>query len=98
MSLDYEIRPRAREDIDNSYHWLESPSAGSGDRLLTDLADMIRRLRNTPELYAQVRGTMRAAPLPNSKYIVYYRVESNSIRVVAVRHASADPRSWQYRR
>lgn len=98
MSLDYLISPEARDDIDRTYAWYEAQAPGRGDAFLTEVADMVARLRVNPALYGLLDGRTRAAPLPNSKYIVYYRIEPNRVRVVAVQHATADPRKWRRRR
>jgi plasmid stabilization system protein ParE len=98
MSLDYLISPEARDDIDAAHTWYESQTVGRGDAFLVELTEMITQLRSAPETYGQVRGATRAAPLPSSNYIVYYRVEPDRVRVIAVQHASADPRRWQRRK
>jgi plasmid stabilization system protein ParE len=98
VSLDYLISPEAREDIDDAHTWYEAQSAGRGDAFLAEVTEMIARLRAAPEAYGRVRGETRAAPLPASQFIVYYRIEPGRIRVIAVQHASADPRKWRRRK
>jgi plasmid stabilization system protein ParE len=97
MSLDYLISPEARDDIDDAHDWYEAQTTGRGDEFLAELAEMITQLRTTPELYGRVRGEVRAAPLPTSQFIVYYRVEPDRVRVIAVQHATANPRKWRRR-
>lgn len=98
MSLDYLISPEARDDIEDAHTWYESQATGRGDAFLVELAEMISRLRATPEMHGRVRGETRAALLPTSQFIVYYRIEPDRIRVIAVQHASADPRKWRRRK
>ena len=97
MSLDYLVLPDARDDIDNAYAWYEAQTVGRGDQFLTELHEIIATLRATPERYGFVSEPLRAAPLPNSKYIVYYTIEPSRIEVVGVIHANADPQTWQRR-
>lgn len=97
MSLDYLILPDARDDIDSAYVWYEAQTPGRGDQFLTELHEMIAALRVTPERYGFVSDPLRAAPLPTSKYIVYYTIEPDRIQVVGVTHANADPQTWQGR-
>jgi plasmid stabilization system protein ParE len=97
MSLDYLITPEARDDIEDAHDWYESQAAGRGDAFLTALTDKITQLRDTPEMYGRVRGQVRAAPLSTSQFIIYYRIEGDRLRVLAVQHAAADPRQWQRR-
>jgi plasmid stabilization system protein ParE len=98
MSLDYLITPEARGDIDEAHTWYESMTAGRGDEFLTELTEAIAPLRAAPEAHGRVRGQTRAAPLPDSNYVIYYRIEPNRIRILAVQHASADPRKWKRRK
>src|SRR5438046_8136739 len=98
MTLDYLIRPTAREDIDAAYDWYEAQAPGRGDAFLTELRERIEVICQTPELYGQVSGGLRAAPLPHSRYIIYYRIEPGRVSIFAVQHASADPRKWQRRK
>jgi plasmid stabilization system protein ParE len=98
MSRDYLITAAARDDIDEAYDWYESQSAGRGDEFLVEVSEMVAALRQTPEVYGRVRGATRAAPLPASNFVVYYRIEPTRIRVLAVIHASADPQKLKGRR
>jgi plasmid stabilization system protein ParE len=97
MSLDYLITPEARDDIDNAHEWYELQTTGRGDAFLAEVSEMITQLRDTPELCGRVRGEVRAAPLPTSKFILYYRIRQDRIEVLAVQHAAADPQNWQRR-
>ena len=97
MNLTYLIRPRARDDIDTAHSWYEMQRIGRGDEFLTELRDLIQVICETPELYGRVLGDLRAAPLPNSLYIVYYKIESPRVSIYAVQHGTANPRKWQRR-
>jgi plasmid stabilization system protein ParE len=98
MSLDYLISPEARDDIDGAHEWYEAQTLGRGDAFIVELTEVITQLRATPEMYAILRGVTRAAQLPNSKYLVYYRIEPGRIKVTAVQHAAAEPKKWQRRK
>jgi len=98
MSVSYIIRPRARQDIDDAYDWYESQAVGRGDLFLIELRQLVDAICQTPELYGRVYGDLRAAPLPDSNFIVYYQIEATNISVYAVIHATAHPRKWQRRR
>ncbi|MCE9565471.1 MAG: type II toxin-antitoxin system RelE/ParE family toxin [Planctomycetes bacterium] len=98
MSASYIIRPAARQDIDDAYDWYELQAVGRGDSFLIELRQLIDAISQAPELYGRVYGDLRAAPLPASNYIVYYRIEATSVSVYAVIHATANPRKWQRRR
>jgi len=98
MTLDYLIRPKARDDIDDAYFWYETQNAGRGDTFFIELRNVIATICQTPDLYGRVRGEVRAAPLPDSQFIVYYRIEPQRVSILAVLHAAADPRKWKLRK
>lgn len=98
MGLPFDYRLKAREDIDEAYHWYEAQQAGRGEEFLRELAARVDDVCAAPDLFGRVRGDVRAVPLPKSKYVVYNRVDGGRVVVLAVQHAHADPRRWQGRR
>ena len=98
MSTPVVVTPDARDDIDDARSWYEAQQLGRGDTFFDELRDHIIVISQNPQQYGLVNRVTRAAPLPNSKFIIYYRVEANQVVVTAVQHASADPRRWQRRR
>lgn len=95
MSLDYRISPEARDDIDDAYAWYERFEAGHGDRFLTELYETLTAVRANPDVYSLVSPSVRAAQFPTMRYILYSYVVAQCVQVVAVLHASANPRRWQ---
>ena len=98
MSTPVAITTDARDDIDAARVWYENQQAGRGDTFLDELRDHLATIGQNPHQYGFVDRITRAAPLSNSKFIIYYRVEPSQVVVIAVHHASADPRKWQRRR
>ncbi|MBY0514309.1 MAG: type II toxin-antitoxin system RelE/ParE family toxin [Gemmataceae bacterium] len=98
MSFPYLIKPDARSDLDRAYRWYEAQQAGRGYDFLVEFRDRLSEVCQTPFQYGRVRGRTRAAPLPYSHYIIYYRVEPNLVTVLAVAHSRANPRTWQRRK
>ncbi len=98
MNRTYLIRPAARTDIDAAYDWYEELRVGRGDEFLVELYERIQDIREMPERFGLVRKTVRAAMLPKSKFIVYYRVEDDVILIRAVLHARAHPNKWNRRK
>src|SRR2546423_891309 len=98
MSLPVVITPDARDDIDAAHAWYEAQQLGRGDDFLTELRAHLVEIGQFPLLHGRVSRQTRAAPLPTSRYVVYYRVEPNEVVVTAVQHARANPRTWQRRK
>lgn len=98
MSLSSAITAAARSDIDDAYAWYEAQQSGRGDYFLAELQDLLAEIGRAPEQYGRVHLQTRAAPLPTSKFVIYYRIERLCFVVTAAQHASAHPRKWQRRR
>ena len=98
MSTPVVVTPGARDDIDDAHDWYENQQAGRGDAFLDELRDQLDRIGQSPHQYGLVNRNTRAALLPVSKYVVYYRIGPNEVVVTAVQHANADPRKWQRRK
>ncbi len=98
MSLPFDFRLAARHDIDEAYHWYETQQAGRGDEFLGELVGRVNDVCAAPELFGRVRGEVRAAPFPKSNFILYYRIESGRVVILAVLHERADPRRLRGRR
>jgi plasmid stabilization system protein ParE len=89
--------PEARDDIDQAYTAYEHRCAGLGDQFLDALGDRVNLIQANPQLYGVVYQDIRAAPLRRFPYVVYYRAEPAQVVVIAVRHGSSDPGTWQTR-
>lgn len=98
MSLPVVVTPDARDDIDAAHAWYEAQEPGRGDDFLIELRDRLADIGQFPLAHGRVSRKARAARLPMSQYVVYYRVEPNEVVVTAVQHARADPRKWRRRK
>lgn len=98
MSRSLIFRPRARTDLDAAYAWYEARPAGRGDDFLTEFRSAADLVRQHPDRYGVAYRGLRAAPLPRSKYVVYYRLDPTEVVVVAVLHTRADLRRLRGRR
>ena len=59
---------------------------------------MLAEIQADPEHFGRHRGETRAAPLPKSHFIVYYRIYPDSVAVIAVQHERANPRRLRGRK
>ena len=50
-----------------------------------------------PQMYAVVLRDVRRGKLRRFPYLIYYRVLPDRIEVIALLHASRDPKLWQER-
>lgn len=68
-----------------------------GDRFLVAVENQLERIRDNPEMYAVLRSQIRAAPIRKFPYVVYYRIETDSIFVIAIQRGGRHPSSWHRR-
>lgn len=97
MSLPVAYLPEARDDVDVAYTQYESRSPGLGDQLLEALRERLAQIADSPELYGVVHQDVRAAPLRQFPYVVYYRAETDRVLVIAVQHGRRKSSTWQGR-
>ena len=84
-------------DLDAAFMEYEQRRAGLGDQFLEALRQRVAAIRMNPALYGEACPSIRAAPLRRFPFVVYYRIETRHILVIAVRHGHDDPTVWQTR-
>ncbi len=97
MNLAAVFRPEAEGDVLETRDWYERQQHGLGDAFRDSLDQIVVRIEAMPQMYAVVFRDVRRGKLQRFPYVIYYRVLSDRIEVVAVLHGSRDPRLWQER-
>lgn len=97
MSLPVRVRPEATQDLEDAATWYEEQSRGLGQEFLDEVCRSLQRVAEEPELYPSVHRNTRRALTHRFPFGVFYRVEADSIVVVAVMHGSRDPQRWKQR-
>lgn len=97
MKLPVVLRPAAKADLRNARDWYERQRSALGE-LFVDAADQaLERIGAMPRLHANVFEDVRLVKVKGYPYIVYYRVQTTRVEVIAILHASRDSRVWQDR-
>jgi len=97
MSLPVVLRPEAIRDAEEARDYLEAEHLGLGEDFLNRLDESLARLSEMPEMYGLVGRNVRAARLRRFTYVVYFRVHSDRIEVIAILHGRRNPSVWQSR-
>ena len=71
---------------------------GLGDALLEEFLRSVQLVTENLRLYPVVEGETRRAPLHRFPYSLFYRLEEESIVIIAFFHGKRDPTHWQRRR
>jgi plasmid stabilization system protein ParE len=91
-----EILPEAREDLIAGYHFYESQAPGLGSYFRDSLLADVDLLATNAGIHAKVFGSHRSLSR-RFPFAIYYRVESNVVRVRAILDCRRNP-SWIRRR
>jgi plasmid stabilization system protein ParE len=97
VTLPIVFRQASRNEFDAAADWYEQRRAGRGAGFTAAVRDVLNRIAEQPELYAQVFEDVREALVSRYPYCVYYRVEGQQVIVFAVFHTARDPSIWQSR-
>jgi toxin ParE1/3/4 len=97
MTLAVGFRPEAQADLLETRDWYERQQQGLGEAFADSVDQIVDRIEAMPQMYAVVFRDVRRGKLRRFPYLIYYRVLSDRIEVIAVLHASRDPRLWQER-
>ena len=91
------IKPQAASDLRAGRRWNEGQRAGLGDEFLEAAEELFQRLRQRPELYAEIGQGVRRCLLPRFPYHVYYRLREDRVVVLTVLHSKRHPDTWRLR-
>jgi plasmid stabilization system protein ParE len=91
------VQSGARNDIREIVAYYDEQRISWGDQFVVRLKESFRQLRAFPNSFPEIEQGVRAAPLAQFPFKVYYRVFEREIRVFAVIHAQRDPDAWMSR-
>ena len=97
MNLPLELRPEAESDIRSARDWYDRQRNGLGDEFLDSVDALFAAIAQHPRQYAATARGVRRAKRRRFPYVVYYRVLTDCIEVLAILHGRRDPRVWQDR-
>lgn len=97
MSAAVEVLPEARQDILAGREFFNECSDGLGEEFAAEVLVSLDRIAWMPEAYGEVDLGVRATSVKRFGYVVYYRLVSTGVEILAVLHGARDPDEWQRR-
>ena len=91
MSYEVQIRRAAELDIAEAQVWYETQRTGLGAEFRSEVSRIIERLAATPLIYQIVHRDIRRAIVRRFPYLIWYRVASDMVTVLACTYAGRDP-------
>ena len=84
-------------DVLETFRWYQHQEFGLGDAFADSLDEIISRVQAMPQMYALAVNNVRRGKLRRFPGLIYYRILSDRIEVIAVLHGSRHPRVWRDR-
>ena len=91
------VQPQSDLDIQAAAVWYEDQRFGLGSRFLDELDLVFQRIKGNPRQFPLVQGDVHRALFRHFPYGVYFLVESEDIKVLAVLHLHREPDMWKSR-
>lgn len=88
------FKPEARFDVSEAYEWYDQRDPGLGAEFMRAVDSCVHQIQRHPEMYPVVHKNVRQALARRFPYSIFYLVESDTVYVVSVFHASRDPQTW----
>ena len=95
MELHFDIA--ARREIDEAHQWYEAQQSGLGFRYVREVESCSRMIRRFPLVAPEIASGVRHALVPRFPYGLLYRIDGETIYVLAVMHLHRRPGYWQGR-
>lgn len=97
MTHELRLRAEAERDLADAALWYEEQCPGLGHQFLDEALAVFSSISKMPLSCQIVRRNTRRALVHRFPFGIYYRVEGDTIVVVAVMHGSRNPRRWKSR-
>ena len=91
------IQLQATQEADEAASWYEDQFPGLGVEFLLELDAALGRVRDNPHMYQPVYEDARRVLVRRFPYAVYFIVETDTVRVIAILHQATNPDVWQSR-
>lgn len=98
MTFGLRLRAEAELDLTDAALWYEAQSPGLGHQFLDEALAAFSSIAGAPLACQIVHRNTRRALMHRFPFCIYYRVENDTIVVVAVMHGSRNPRRWKGRK
>ncbi|CAG0963232.1 hypothetical protein GPROT1_00973 [Gammaproteobacteria bacterium] len=87
----------ALSEADAAAVFYQQKQPGLGQRFLDNLEDAVSRIAHHPYIYRKIEANIRKCKLPHFPYGVIYRMQADTIQIIAVMHLRQEPGYWKHR-
>jgi plasmid stabilization system protein ParE len=97
MNYAIEVRRDAEKDVQAASDWYDEQRPQLGTEFVNAFAAVCKVITERPHSFPTVFKNARRARVDRFPYSAIFRLEGKKVLVVAVTHASRDPKIWQRR-
>jgi toxin ParE1/3/4 len=92
------LRRAAKLDLVEAYRWYEEQRPGFGESFRAEVKAVLATIQAHPDLFPRVDSRIRRATTGRFPYGIFYLVDGETIRIIAILHRARDPEIWKGRR
>jgi plasmid stabilization system protein ParE len=92
------LRLLAKADLREARDWYEARQTGLGQSFLECVEATLSLIQDHPQIYPKVDPAVRRASIDRFPFGIFYRVDGETVRVIAVLHKARNPEHWQRRK
>ncbi|MDA0738128.1 MAG: type II toxin-antitoxin system RelE/ParE family toxin [Nitrospirae bacterium] len=97
MVFDLRVRPEAEQDLAEAFRWYELQRSGLGHDFLHHVQAGFQFLERTPLVFPECYHGVRQHLIKRFPYKIFYKVEAQTVIVLAVVYGGRDP-EWVKKR
>jgi plasmid stabilization system protein ParE len=92
------LRLQAKRDIQEASEWYEERRPGLRQSFLAAIDESLISIQEYPKIYPRVDPEIRRASVTKFPFGVFYRIDGETIRVIAILHNARSPEIWKNRK
>lgn len=91
------IRPEAKADLLDAFHWYQQQRQGLGHDFKLCVEDVISKIQRNPFSHKEIIKNVRRSVTKRFPFGIFYIIKGKKIIVLAVLHARRNPVTWKSR-
>jgi plasmid stabilization system protein ParE len=91
------VLPLAERDLEKAAKWYERQTQGLGARFLDSVDEVFRAIAGNPLQFSKASATARQALVRVFPYTVFFRLDGETVYVLACLHQRRKPSVWKRR-
>ena len=91
---DFIVHPAARDEFEHAAGWYSERSRTAETRFAAEINSAIDAICKSPEIWPCIDEIHRFYLLRVIPYLIVYRLTSDIVEIVAIRHTAQEPNAW----